>query len=407
MANTETLQQQNLQVASTGAIRFEALDSWRGVCALLVAAFHFPLAGALSQNALVRGSFLFVDFFFVLSGFVFAHAYGARLSSGTGLGGFLITRFGRLVPLHLFMLLVLFVLELVRWQFPELGNGNDVFAGRNTLGGLLASILMVHSAGVTDQLIWNTPSWSISAEMLAYILFGCMLVLARGGFKILAAFIALVSLIILYRYGANFIEETHDLGAIRCFFGFSIGLLTHSLYLKAKARNPKNGQGAVVWTIVEVVTITAVIWFVSYFNAGVFNLLAPIVFAVTVLVFARESGLISKVLLTKPLLYLGTISYSIYLTHLTIQASLYALARYAHMQFGWTELTKLEIPGSRDFTYSFAENFALVALMFVLTIIMSSLTYRYIERPSRAWFRNFAAARAGRVATPATGTHRA
>ena len=60
--------------------RFQVLDSWRGICALLVALFHFPTASAISQSAFIGSSYLFVDFFFVLSGFVIALNYGDRLA---------------------------------------------------------------------------------------------------------------------------------------------------------------------------------------------------------------------------------------------------------------------------------------------------------------------------------------
>jgi peptidoglycan/LPS O-acetylase OafA/YrhL len=391
MAESRTLPDQKSRAVGINPVRFDALDSWRGICALLVAAFHFPLAGPISQNALVRGSFLFVDFFFVLSGFVFAHAYSARLANGMGLKRFLIMRFGRLMPLHLFMLLVLFVLELTRWYMPQLGNGHDVFTGRNTLEGMLASVLMVHSIGFTSQLTWNTPSWSISAEMIAYIAFGCILVFAYRSHKIIAAFIALASLLVLYAYSPTFIEVTYDLGAVRCLFGFSGGVLAHGLYKKTKSLHQTGRQNTLFWTGAEMAVIVGVVAFFSLLNTGIYNLLAPLIFSLTVLVFVPEGGLISRLLANRPFVYLGAISYSIYLTHLTIQASLYALARYGHGQFGWKDLTKLEIAGARNFAYGAAENGALVALMLFLTIVMSALTYRYVERPSREWFRKFAA----------------
>ena len=57
--------------------RFQVLDSWRGICALLVALFHFPTASAISQSRFIASSYLFVDFFFVLSGFVIAFSIRA------------------------------------------------------------------------------------------------------------------------------------------------------------------------------------------------------------------------------------------------------------------------------------------------------------------------------------------
>src|SRR3979409_173570 len=89
--------------------RFVALDSWRGIAACLVALFHFEAYSHLVYSHLngapfLRNSWLFVDFFFVLSGFVIAANYQQRLREGFGVGRFLLLRLGRLYPLHLFML---------------------------------------------------------------------------------------------------------------------------------------------------------------------------------------------------------------------------------------------------------------------------------------------------------------
>ena len=105
------------------AERFETLDSWRGICALLVALFHFPAAGWLEKNGFINGSFLFVDFFFVLSGFVIAHAYADRLKDGVSLKRFMVTRFGRLFPLHAFMLAAFVVFEGLRMALPSVTGG--------------------------------------------------------------------------------------------------------------------------------------------------------------------------------------------------------------------------------------------------------------------------------------------
>src|SRR5690606_39116617 len=95
--------------------RFAALDGLRGISAVAVAFFHLPLAFHLFGSPLVREAYIFVDFFFVLSGFVIAHAYGARLTGGAELGDFLVRRIGRLWPLHLATLGALVALEAIRY----------------------------------------------------------------------------------------------------------------------------------------------------------------------------------------------------------------------------------------------------------------------------------------------------
>ncbi len=389
------------------AMRFEALDSWRGICALLVAMFHFPLAGIISQNDLVRGAFLFVDFFFVLSGFVFAHAYGARLATGQGLGAFLFNRIGRLMPLHVFMLLVLVVLELVRWRFQGLGNGTAVFSGRNTLDAILPNLLMVHGLGTMDQMTWNTPSWSISTELYAYAAFGCLFALFKHKAHFAIGLVIVACGFFFYKQSLTSIDMTYDYGLFRCLYGFASGIFVQWIFIALHVRSHGTPLPMPLITMIELLIVALVIKFVSTNNSDLFSFFAPMVFGTAVLVFAREGGLISKLLKLRPLVYLGTISYSIYLTHLAVQGTLYALARYAHHHLNWTDLVKLEIVGSRDFAYTPFENLVLVGLMLGLTIALSSLTYRFVEKPSRAWFRNRAEQSKKQSLTPAKGTQTA
>ena len=61
---------------------FLGLQSLRGVAALIVLLFHIPAWYApFSEANTVRNGYLMVDLFFVLSGFVLMHAYGASISS--------------------------------------------------------------------------------------------------------------------------------------------------------------------------------------------------------------------------------------------------------------------------------------------------------------------------------------
>jgi len=76
---------------------FQTLDGLRGVGAFLVVIRH---VGFLFGGLKVPESFLAVDLFYLVSGFVVAHAYGARLKSGGFFKAFLITRVIRLYPLY-------------------------------------------------------------------------------------------------------------------------------------------------------------------------------------------------------------------------------------------------------------------------------------------------------------------
>ena len=77
---------------------FGTLNGVRGLAAVAVALYHMH---SLFKVQFVQSGYLAVDLFFVLSGVVIAHAYGARLSSGMTPLRFLRARFIRLAPLYL------------------------------------------------------------------------------------------------------------------------------------------------------------------------------------------------------------------------------------------------------------------------------------------------------------------
>src|SRR5260370_10521059 len=86
-------------------MHFRVLDSWRGIAALLVALFHLNVYSAIYSLDFFRNAYLFVDFFFVLSGFVITHSYGGRMGTRESVGTFAIRRFHRLCALHSIVLL--------------------------------------------------------------------------------------------------------------------------------------------------------------------------------------------------------------------------------------------------------------------------------------------------------------
>jgi peptidoglycan/LPS O-acetylase OafA/YrhL len=128
--------------------RFLVLDSWRGICAVGVAIFHMNFAGPTLPSPSFKG-YLFVDYFFVLSGFVISAAYFERLSDRAALVHFIIRRFGRIYPVHLMILIgcLASVLVLAIYVFAhESGFVSRLLRQRPFLGlGTLSySLYMVH-----------------------------------------------------------------------------------------------------------------------------------------------------------------------------------------------------------------------------------------------------------------------
>lgn len=369
------------------AQRFEALDSWRGVCALLVALFHLPLAGPIGENAFVRGSFLFVDFFFVLSGFVIAHACSEKVGTGQGLAKFMVTRFGRLFPLHAFMLAAFVGFELVRMAIPSLAGGQAPFSGAFSPDTLPANLTLLHGLGIHDHLSWNTPSWSISTELFAYVFFGLAVLLLGKRSLVLFALAVIAGPLLLFKHSPDFMDATYDFGLVRCLYGFSAGVLTHALLAGKIDKGPQTREALWTWTLAELTVTGAVILFVSSTAANAGGLLAPLLFAFAVALFAHEGGYVSRLMKTRPLLLLGTISYSIYLTHIFVQSRMMNAAGILENRLVEGLLTKTK----DGVFYSQAIAIPAIMLMSALTILASYVTYRLIEAPGRNFFKRLAA----------------
>ncbi len=93
--------------------RFYVLDSFRGVFALCVVVFHLNIIGSISELKFFSGSSLFVQFFFVLSGFVLTHGYANK--NDYNFKSFIVSRTWRLYPLHLTMLIVFIIFETAKF----------------------------------------------------------------------------------------------------------------------------------------------------------------------------------------------------------------------------------------------------------------------------------------------------
>lgn len=151
--------------------RFLALDGLRGIAALAVFTVH-PADHTLATW--LPGSYLAVDLFFLLSGFIIAHAYGDKLGRDMGVPQFVLARYIRLAPMHLLGAAIGFA--VLAWL------GLD--AGRNIapLAGAAASSLAFLPATpfVPEQALFplNYPAWSLFFEIVANSAFALILVFA-------------------------------------------------------------------------------------------------------------------------------------------------------------------------------------------------------------------------------------
>ena len=376
------------------AHRYEALDSLRGICALLVCMFHFHAAGPLTALPFVRGSWLFVDFFFVLSGFVIAANYRQRLIRGGFLRGFVILRFGRVYPLHFVMLAVYVAVELVGLYSASKGVARrPMFDDHHSVFAIFTNLTLTQAFGLHDVLTWNQPSWSIAVEFWTYLLFALVARLAGETLErwlSVAILISIAILMVVTPYGIN---VTYSWSLIRCIYGFAVGAIVWRLWQRSGREPTRPYPGALA---VEVAAVLAVIAFVSLAGPTRANLAAPLLFGAAVIVFARAGGPISRLLLAAPLRTLGVLSFSIYMVHAFVQSRfddvLRVVGRLLHVELIGTRIaadgTPADIVGTTPL-----QGTLLTVTMLIVVIAVSQVTWRLVELPGQRLARRLAGRR--------------
>ncbi len=206
---------------------YETLDALRGVAAVAVLLLH---TGQLLWPGLAESAYLAVDFFFVLSGFVVAHAYDAKLASGLPVARFVKLRMVRLYPLYLTGLLIG---AAFLWADMWAGDGSGpLSASQIGLGLALGSLFLPAPLDGSPHLFaLNIPAWSLFFEVLANLAYGVThRWLSR---PVLMAVVVLAGLALCMRATAAGsldvgVRWTHLWGGCsRVFFSFPLGVLLY------------------------------------------------------------------------------------------------------------------------------------------------------------------------------------
>lgn len=367
-------------------MRFVVLDGWRGLCALVVALHHFHADGTFFHLPFVRGAWLFVDFFFVLSGFVIAHAYGTWLGDGGRLAVFLVRRLGRLWPLHAAILLALVMMEAAKaaaMHHLGIAADNAPFQGETGVAAIASNLLLVHALGLHDGATWNFPSWSISVEFWAYATFGALCLRPWGRSRRAALAVAALGAAVVAAWSREWLHTIADFGYFRGLFGFFTGVLTYRWLAD------KLWRGLPAATAWEVAAVAMVVLFVAHADKGsAITLAAPLVFAGAVAVFAFSQGAVSCWLATAPACALGRWSYSIYLVHTLVLVALGRAVTLAEAVGQVSLTTPHEVNGVGRVLLTFgAPWIADVAAVLYLGVVvaLSACTWRWIERPCQDW----------------------
>jgi peptidoglycan/LPS O-acetylase OafA/YrhL len=361
-----------------------ALTSLRGIAALIVVIFHFayytlPLTGIVlsAHSNFFRNGYLAVDLFFMLSGFIMAYVYVDQFSNGVSKSNYweyLRSRFARIYPLHLFTLTSLVCLEIVKIFLPNFHAFTDTF----TFKSLLANIFLLQAFDLNAPPLlrgityWNEPAWSISVEFVIYCLFPFILFsLLKTKPKVdsIVYLMALALLLLLIKCTTGTLSTIIGIPSIaRCGLECVLGIITYKIYRSDRYQQYLKLDFLAIAAAMTIATIMH-IWVDR--PHGLYDWLTLPAFSILILALAtNSSGLIFKLMNSSLLLYLGTISYSIYMVH-------WCLAEF--LKTFW--LYKFQIVFGSDLT----GDRSLIALGLFIPIVLftASLTYQFIEVPMR------------------------
>lgn len=309
-------------------MRLTSLDGLRGLAALVVVFSHYTgLVGAFGGLLVGLGQ-AGVMIFFVLSGYLMGTLYMQRPISTTGIAEFYVRRMARVAPLYL-------VLVVAAWYFLDVWviyNVND--------DNLWEHLLFIKGHGVL---------WTVAVEVQFYALFPLFWwMFARlGAF----GFIPMLTICAI-AYWLQPLFPVAILGPTLTYFVAGMILATIKLPY-SRAIEP---LFILLLALMVLTTQQLLEWLglppITYWYSPVFMLIVPALVFVSV-----QSKLAAIFLGSRPMIYFGSISYSLYLLHLPVY---YSLHRYLSDQPIFLVLTAS-----------------------VATVIAASASYYFFEKPVR------------------------
>lgn len=374
-----------------------ALSGARALPPLLLVLFHYCEAGkylgAKWFDLPVGKGYLWVEFFFILSGFVLTYVYGARWREfwrGRPYLEFLKARLARLYPLHLTMLFViLFMVVTLRWISARGGYVSiydEPYHPIVTWQTFIANLFLVQGWNMFPYLSWNGASWFVSVEFLLCLLFPLYLLATRGGLWSAALLIAggtggLTLLALSSKHGLDL--TFHD-GMYRGFAAFAMGVGIAVLHGKVKARGGQKlptfvhslGQLAVVALLLYAIYDTG--W--AHRPEDIYTVLpmAPLVFALSF-----DRGIVAAALKTALPRKLGEWSYAIYIG----QTALLQFLRHAQLHL-YPAPTAIVL-GRPWAAWAPIWHWLEPALLVGAAVLWGYILFAVIERPAAAFLRRF------------------
>jgi peptidoglycan/LPS O-acetylase OafA/YrhL len=345
-----------------------ALTGLRFVLAIWVILHHLTGKGMMLEpwvrslppglEALVRGGYLAVGTFFVLSGFVLARSYGEKQWNRGSLVRYGVARIARVYPGYLLSLVI-----VSPFIYRALFNGGS---GESRRALLLADYGFVLQ-GWTGSLGvgWNTPAWSLSCELFFYLCFPVLLMFfgKRTRMRMILAGVISIGLPLV-------LAQLHVPAWWKPLYhtaDFIVGILASQVFdLIQESRWSFRQAGMWLYGVAGPLgaLIVAFPQFIRAASVDLNSALRPVNVAILV-GLALGGGLPARMLSSRLLKYLGKASYSMYILHVPV---LWWYSRYM-----WRG-------GSQT---------AAAVVYIGIVILLSAAAFEYVEEPANRLIRSW------------------
>jgi len=355
--------------------KIEELESIRGLAALLIVFTHIPKWNTLLDVGILNNGYLMVELFFVLSGYVIYTSYAHKIINKKDLVRFQFLRLGRLYPVHVVFLVFFIIIELAKYiaqiKFGIKSPNTEPFR-ENNLTAIVQQLFLVQAIGPTfNATTFNGPAWSISVEFYTYFIFGMVALLVTKFRDLLFFLIAFISLLLLVSH-----TTFGFYSLIRCFAGFFIGCLTASATRVIKPNIHKSAS---------LLIFTSIVLFLQFKTSKDYDIAIYFFTAALIATIVHsENGYLNHLLNVRVLSWLGSVSYAVYMSH---EAILWITNQFIRVILKKPEIIILNQSIPQLNTIETLMAWGVVTL---ILFILSTLVYRFIERPMREKSRRFA-----------------
>jgi len=341
-------------------LKLEQLTFTRFLAAIMIVFHHyskgfFPFNTA-TGNLIVQHANIGVSYFYLLSGFVLMIAYGNKEKIVPA--QFYLNRVARIYPLYFLSLLLILISYVAAHQMDN-------------YRGLLLNLFVVQAWFPPEATKFNAQTWSIGVEFFFYLVFPLLLTYVYRKIKI--SYVLLMAIVfwlftqILFNgllkagYDQGLNTSSHN---ILFYFPpmhlneFVLGNLAGWFFLKQKKNTFKYHDWLLMGCFTILIYIMAGEQPISYHNG-----LMALIFIPVILILSEGSGWLSRVFAKRPLIFLGEISYGIY------------ILQYPVFIFNYSVLKKLNITDPALKFY----------ISLLVLILFAAFCYKYIEMPARKW----------------------